>query len=79
MIKIRQRIKVLHIATLNRPIRKDLGYDPIETVIYHIDKGLHELGHHSIVACSGASYVAGEQFTTIEKSFSEYWSKFTRL
>jgi len=56
-----------------------LGYGPIETVIYHIDKGLHELGHHSIVACSGASYVAGEQFTTIEKSFSEYWSKFTRL
>jgi len=65
-------MNVLHIATLNRPIRQDLGYGPIEKVIYNIDKGLHKLGHHSIVACSGDSRVVGEQFTTIEKSFSEY-------
>ncbi len=77
MIKIREEMKVLHIATLNRPIKKDLGYGPIETVIYNIDKGLHDLGHRSIVACSGDSCVVGEQFTTIEKSFSEYWSKNT--
>jgi glycosyltransferase involved in cell wall biosynthesis len=32
------------------------------------------MGHHSIVACSGDSFVVGEQFVTIEKSFSEYWS-----
>ena len=70
---------VLHVATLNRPIRQDLGYGPIETVIYNIDKGLHELGHRSIVACSGDSSVVGEQFTTIEKSFSEYWSKKTNV
>lgn len=72
-------MNVLHIATLNRPIRQDLGYGPIETVIYNIDKGLHKLGHRSIVACSGDSRVAGEQYTTIDKSFSEYWSKSTRM
>lgn len=79
MIKIRNKISVLHIATLNRPIRQDLGYGPIETVIYNIDKGLHKLGHRSIVACSGDSLIDGEQFTTIEKSFSEYWSKNTSV
>jgi glycosyltransferase involved in cell wall biosynthesis len=72
-------MNVLHVATLNRPIRQDLGYGPIETVIYNIDKGLHKLGHRSIVACSGDSRVVGEQFTTIEKSFSEYCSKDTPL
>ncbi len=72
-----QTINVLQVATLNRPIRKDLGYGPIETVIYNIDQGLHELGHRSIVACSGDSCVSGERYTTIKKSFSEYWSKNT--
>jgi glycosyltransferase involved in cell wall biosynthesis len=73
-----QNMNVLHVATLNRPIRQDLGYGPIETVIYNIDKGLNGLDHHSIVACPRDSFVVGEQFTTIEKSFSEYWSKNTR-
>jgi len=72
-------MNVLHVATLNRPIRQDLGYGPIETVIYNIDKGLHTLGHRSIVACSGDSCVVGEQYTTIEKSFSEYWCQNTRV
>jgi len=72
-------MNVLHVATLNRPIRQDLGYAPIETVVYNIDKGLHSLGHRSIVACSGDSRVVGEQFTTIEKSFSEYCSDHTPL
>ena len=72
-------MNVLHVATLNRPIRQDLGYGPIETVVYNIDKGLHTLGYRSIVACSGDSHVVGEQYTTIEKSFSEYWSTNTRV
>ncbi|MDH5655257.1 MAG: glycosyltransferase [Spirochaetia bacterium] len=72
-------MNILQIATLNRPIRKDIGYGPIETVIYNLDKGLHELGYRSIVACSGDSSVVGEQFTTLDKSFSEYWSNDTRL
>lgn len=72
-------MNVLHVATLNRPIRQDLGYGPIETVIYNIDKGLHKLGHHSIVACSGDSCVIGEHFTTIEKSFSEYCTNNTHV
>lgn len=79
MINTKNKINVLHIATLNRPIKQDLGYGPIETVIYNIDKGLHELGHRSIVACSGDSSIIGEQYTTIEKSFSEYWSADTEL
>jgi glycosyltransferase involved in cell wall biosynthesis len=70
-------MNVLHVATLNRPIRQDLGYGPIETVVYNLDQGLHELGHRSIVACSGDSQVVGEQFTTIENSFSEYCTDHT--
>ena len=72
-------MNILQIATLNRPIKQDIGYGPIETVIYNIDKGLNKLGHRSIVACSGDSCVVGEQFTTIEKSFTEYWSNNTNL
>lgn len=78
MIKTKRKMTVLQVATLNRPIRHDLGYGPIETVIYNIDKGLCRLGHRSIVACSGDSCVVGERYTTIEKSFSEYWSKNTQ-
>ena len=70
-------MNVLHVATLNRPIKNDLGYGPIETVVYNLDKGLHELGHRSIVACSGDSQVVGEHFATIEKSFSEYCTDHT--
>ena len=67
-------LNVLHVATLNRPIREDLGYGPIETVIYNIDRGLHDLGHRSIVACSGDSLVAGTHFPTIPNAFSAYVS-----
>ena len=69
-----KKMNVLHVATLNRPIRQDLGYGPIEGIIYNIDKGLHQLGHRSIVACSGDSRVAGEHYVTIARSFNEYWS-----
>ncbi len=72
-------MNVLHVATLNQPIRHNLGYSPIETVVYNIDKGLHALGHRSIVACSGDSRVVGEQYTTIAKSFSQYWTKNTSV
>jgi glycosyltransferase involved in cell wall biosynthesis len=67
-------MKILQIATLNRPIHQDLGYGPIETVIYNLDKGLTERGHQSIVACSGDSRIVGEKHTTIENGFAEYWS-----
>lgn len=72
-------MNILQVATLNRPIGRELGYGPIETVIYNIDSGLNRMGHHSIVACSGDSVVVGEQFVTIEKAFSEYWSKDTKI
>ncbi len=64
-------------ATLNQPISPDLGYGPIETVIYNIDKGLHSLGYRSIIACSGDSRVAGEHYVTVEQSIGDYWSKNT--
>ena len=70
-------MNVLHVATLNRPISKNLGYGPIETVVYNLDKGLHELGCRSIVACSGDSQVVGKHFPTIEQSFSEYCTDHT--
>ena len=72
-----ERLTVLHVATLNQPIRPDLGYGPIETVIYNIDKGLHSLGHRSIMACSGDSKVAGEHYVTVDQSIGDYFSEDT--
>jgi glycosyltransferase involved in cell wall biosynthesis len=69
-----KKLTVLHVATLNQPISPDLGYGPIETVIYNIDKGLHSLGHRSIVACSGDSIVAGEHYVTVDQNIGDYWS-----
>jgi len=72
-----EKLTVLHVATLNQPISPDLGYGPIETVTYNIDKGLHSLGHRSIVACSGDSIVAGEHYVTVDHSTGDYWSENT--
>ncbi len=72
-----KRLTVLHVATINQPIRSDLGYGPIEMIVHNIDKGVHSLGHRSIVACSGDSRVAGEQYVTVERSLGEYWSEHT--
>ena len=72
-----KRLTVLHVATLNQPIRPDLGYGPIETIIYNIDKGLHSLGDRSIIACSGDSSVAGEHYVTVDQSIGDYWSEDT--
>jgi glycosyltransferase involved in cell wall biosynthesis len=69
-----EKLTVLHVATINQPISPDLGYGPIETVIYNIDKGLHSLGHRSIVACSGDSIIAGEHYVTVDQSIGDYWS-----
>ena len=69
-----ENLTVLHVATLCQPITSELGYSPIETIIYNIDKGLHSLGHRSIVACSGDSRVAGEQYVTVDQSIGDYWS-----
>ncbi len=74
MINRHKKLRVLQVATLNQPIRPDLGYSPIETVIYNLDKGLHLLGHRSIVACSRDSIVAGEHYVTVDKSIGEHWS-----
>ncbi|TNF55650.1 glycosyltransferase family 4 protein, partial [bacterium] len=40
-------------------------------------KGLHSLGHRSIVACSGNSRVAGEHYVTVNHSIGDYWSSDT--
>ncbi len=71
---MKDNLTILHVATLNQPIRPDLGYGPIETVIYNIDKGLHLLGHRSIVACSGDSIVTGEHCVTVDQNIGDYWS-----
>jgi glycosyltransferase involved in cell wall biosynthesis len=65
-------LTVLHVALINKPIRPDLGYGPIETIIYNVDKGLHLAGHRSIVACSADSDVAGEHCVTVERSLGDY-------
>lgn len=69
-----EKLTVLQVSTLNQPVRPDLGYGPIETIIYNIDKGLHSSGHRSIVACSGDSRVAGEHYVTVDQSIGNYWS-----
>ena len=66
-------LTILHVATINKPITSQMGYGPIETVIYNIDKGLHALGHRSIVACSSDSSVTGEKYTTVSKTLGDYW------
>lgn len=72
MTKLPKPLTVLHVGTINKPITRSNGYGPIETVIFNIDKGLTDLGHRSIVACSSDSAVAGEQFDTVERSLGDY-------
>jgi len=72
-----KKLTVLHVATICQPIKPDLGYGPIETTIYNIDKGVHSLGHRSIVACSGDSRVSGEHCVTVDQSIGDYWSEST--
>ena len=67
-----KRLNILHVATINKPITPQIGYGPIETVIYNIDKGLHALGHRSIVACSSDSTVTGEKYETVSHSLGDY-------
>ena len=67
-----RRLTVLHVATINKPIKSDLGYGPIETIIHNIDQGLQSLGHRSIVACCADSKVTGEQYVTIRRSLGDY-------
>ena len=66
------KLTVLHVGTLNKPIRPDQGYCPIETVIYNLDKGLVSAGHRSIVACSADSQTVGERHVTVRRSFGSY-------
>ena len=67
-----RRLSILHVATINHPISSQLGYSPIETVIYNLDKGLHARGHRSIVACSAGSGVVGECHETVSQSHGDY-------
>ncbi len=66
-------LTVLHVSTINKPIKSDLGYAPIETIIHNIHKGLQITGHRSIVACSADSRMTGEQCVTISRSLGDYW------
>ena len=74
-----RRLTVLHVATINKPIKLDLGYCPIETIIHNIDKGLQSLGHRSIVACSADSKVTGEKYVTIHRSLGDYGQETTSV
>jgi len=65
-------LTVLSVATINKPIKSDLGYAPIETIIHNIHKGLQSLGHRSIVACSADSRMTGERYVTIPRSIGIY-------
>jgi len=77
-IKVKHnRLSVLNVSPLTLPIKPDLGYSPIETIIYNIDKGLYSLGHRSIVACSGDSRVSGEKYVTVERSLGGYCNENT--
>jgi glycosyltransferase involved in cell wall biosynthesis len=69
-----KKLSVLHVATINHPIMPNLSYAPIETVIHNVDKGLHSLGHRSIVACSGDSMISGEHYVTVDHSIGAYCS-----
>ena len=66
------KLTVLHVGTLNKAIRPDQGYCPIETVIYNLDKGLVSAGHRSIVTCSADSQTVGERHVTVRRGFGSY-------
>ncbi len=66
------KLTVLHVGTLNKAIRPDQGYCPIETVIYNLDKGLISAGHRSIVTCSADSQTVGERHVTVRRGFGSY-------
>lgn len=68
------KLTVLQVATIDKPITPTLGYSPIETVIQNIDSGLVSLGHNSIVACSSGSKIAGEKYTTIKGNLGGYFN-----
>jgi glycosyltransferase involved in cell wall biosynthesis len=72
-------MSVLHVATINKPIKSELGYGPIETIIHNIHRGLLSLGHRSIVACSADSRMTGEQYVTVDRSIGEYCSQDTPM
>jgi hypothetical protein len=65
-------LKVLHVATINKPIHPGNGYGPIESVIHGLDRGLTALGHGSVVACSVDSRVTGEHWPTVATSLGDY-------
>lgn len=71
------KLTVLQVATIKQPIRSDLGYGPIETTIYNIDRGLQSLGHRSIVACPADSRITGEQYVTVQRSLGDSWREDT--
>lgn len=71
------KLTVLQVATIDKPITPTLGYSPIETVIQNIDSGLVSLGHKSIVACSNDSKVVGEKYTTVSRSLGGYFRENT--
>ncbi|GBE19709.1 D-inositol 3-phosphate glycosyltransferase [archaeon BMS3Abin17] len=73
-----KNLTVLHATPICQPIKPNLSYGPIETIIHNIDKGVHSLGLRSIVACSGDSKVAGEHYVTIDQSsIGDYLSEHT--
>ena len=67
-----RRLTVLHIGTLNKPLGKNLGYSPIETVIENVHRGLRAGGHRSIVACSADSRYAGERHVSVPRGRGDY-------
>ncbi len=66
------KLAVLQVGTLNKAIRPDQGYGPVETVICNVDKGLASAGHRSIVACSADSQTVGERHVTVRQGFGGY-------
>ncbi len=79
MSRLLQSMTVLHVATITKPIKSELGYAPIETIIHNIHRGLLSLGHRSIVACSADSRMTGEQYVTVDRSIGEYCSQDTPM
>ena len=79
MSRLLQSMTVLQVATITKPIKSELGYAPIETIIHNIHRGLLSLGHRSIVACSADSKMTGEQYVTVDRSIGEYCSQDTPM
>ncbi len=65
---LKEKLKIMQIAPFGLPIREDIRYGGVETIIRDLAKEFDNLGHESYVAATADSEVAGKLCPTLPKS-----------